>query len=349
MRLKEFQLYLRDQKIDLAFFVYSEQSQDPTIPYFAQMKPSHGFMLIGKKAELYLTKLDHHPNIKGILVKHIPKKWSEKFTNKTVKKIGINKQYLTVGMLSTLKKVYPKAKFVDVSEKLDELRSQKTKQEIKKIQKACTVTTNALTTLVKELPKKKLKTERDVAFFLEKYFYDHNCGVAFPTIVAMGKNAAIPHHHTGTTKLKRGFLLIDFGASVGMYNADCTRVLFLGTPTKREKEWYSLLQEAQQTGVDAVKSGMSFKELDAVSRNVLGKYKKNFTHSLGHGIGVEVHEAPVFSNEKSIVKENMVFTIEPGIYFPGKFGLRIEDTVVWDGKVKILTGFTKKLIILEKF
>ena len=345
MKLKQFQQYLKKEKIDAAFFVHSEESEDPTILYFTQMKPSFAFMVITPiKATLYLTSLDHHPKIKGVSVKSIPKKWKETLGKLKVKTLGINKSRLTVTYFEGLRKVWKRIKYVDVGSKLDELRAQKTPEEIRKIAKACQVTSDSLIALAKELPRKRLKTEQDVAFFLERYFRTHGCEVAFPTIAAMGKNAAVPHHVTSNTKLRRGFLLIDFGAKYKHYCADMTRMLFLGTPNTSELGWYSLLQKSQQAGLDAVAEGKTFVDLDKASRKILGKHAKNFIHSLGHGIGVEVHEAPVF-RKKVEIRENHVFTVEPGIYFPGKFGLRIEDTLVWDGeKVRILTKCTKELI-----
>jgi Xaa-Pro aminopeptidase len=344
VKLKHFQQYLKRQRIQASIFMYSEQSQDPAVIYFTQMRPSYVILLITpQKANLYLSKLDHHPTIEGISVKPL-RGWEKTVTLRG--KIGINKSMLSVESLQKFKKI-GRARFMDVGTSLQMLREQKTRQEINYITKACEVTTIALQALVQELPKKRLKTERDAAFFLEKHFYDHGCEVGFPTIVAMGRNAATPHHITGKSKLKRGFLLIDFGARFKNYNADMTRVLFLGTPNKRELGWYNLLKEAQQAGVDAIKEGQTFTQLDAASRTVLGKYKKNFTHSLGHGIGVEVHESPSFSDKKQTVKKDMVFTIEPGIYFPGKFGLRIEDTILFDGKVRLLTKAGKKLVCID--
>jgi Xaa-Pro aminopeptidase len=349
MKLGEFQRHLKKESVDLAIFVHSEACEDHTITYFTQMKPSFAFMLVTPtKATLYLTSLDHHPKIKGITVKSIPRKWKEILGKMKCKTVGINKGSLTVNYAESFRKIWKKRKFVDVGQKIHELRAQKTPDEIRKIAKACQVTTDSLAALVRELPKKRLKTEQDVAFFLEKYFRNHGCEVGFPTIAAMGKNAAVPHHVTDNTKLKRGFLLLDFGARYKNYNADMSRMLFLGTPAATELQWYNLLKSSQQAGLDVVSTSKTFIDLDKASRKVLGKYQKNFTHSLGHGIGIEVHEAPVFSQNQKILP-NHVFTIEPGIYFPGKMGFRIEDTLVWDGtKVKVLTKATKELVKIKR-
>ena len=157
----------------------------------------------------------------------------------------------------------------------------------------------------------------------------------------MGKNAAIPHHITSNSELQRGFLLIDFGAKYKNYCADMTRMVFLGKPSKEEVGWYNLLFKSQEDARLAIAEGVKYKDLDTKARKSLGKHEKKFIHSLGHGIGLEVHVNPVFTNGK--IKYNVPFTIEPGIYFPGKFGLRIEDTVIFNGKLKVLTVASKEL------
>lgn len=340
MKLTQFQQHLRQQHLDLAILTHP----DPNITYFTQMKPSYAFLLITpKKATLYLTALDKKPKIKGIQVKALTKNWSKKMK---VNSIGINKGSLSVASLERIKKNFPKAKFIDIYTKLEELREEKTSREVQKITKACALTDDAFAALLKELPTKTLHTEQEVALFLEKHIRQHGGNIAFPTIAAMGKHAATPHHVTSINLLTRGFLVLDFGASYQHYCADMTRTIFLGTPTRKEKELYSLLQGAQQAAINKVGKGVAFSELDKTARGKLGKYSKYFNHSLGHGIGIEVHEGTQYRDKKSKINENCVFTIEPGIYIPGKAGLRIEDTLMFDGKVKILTKVTKELVCI---
>ncbi|MBS3165765.1 aminopeptidase P family protein [Candidatus Woesearchaeota archaeon] len=347
MKLKLFQQYLRKQKIDLAFLVHP----DINITYFTQLKPSFAMLLItSNKASFYLTKLDSFPQLKNISSQILGKGWEKKIGNKKIKRIGVNKESLTLVYQDKLKKLFPQAKLVDVSEILKGLRSLKVPEEITKISRACKITSDAFNDLIKELKTKKLKTEQDVSLFLESEFRRRGGEVAFPTIAAMGKNAAIPHHITSNQKLHKGFLLIDCGASYQHYNADMTRMIYLGTPSVSEKAFYALLLKSQESVISIIKEGIPFKNLDDISRKNLGKYSSKFVHSLGHGIGLEVHEAPSFSPDpKNIIKKNQIFTIEPGIYFPNKFGLRIEDTLYFDGKVKILTKASKKLVSLNIF
>ena len=342
MKLPQLQQHLKNEKIDLAFFTLP----DATITYFTQLKPSFAYVLLTPKtATFYYTSLDKKPKLKGITTKPITKNWHK--ASGKMARIGINKRSLTVAQLERLKKLWPKAKFVDLAPALDQLRQQKTKEEVEKIRKACAITSTAFTVLLRELPQKRLKSERDVVEFLDAQFRARSAEPAFPTIVAMGRNAAIPHHIPDDTKLTRGFLVIDFGAKFQNYCADMTRTVYLGQPTKKEKEIYDLLLGAQQAAITAIKESVSFHQLDKVARKKLGGFSKNFTHSLGHGIGLDVHEAPTFSDKKAQVQENTVFTIEPGIYLPGKLGIRIEDTLVWDKEVKILTTTSKELITIN--
>ncbi len=345
MKLKQFQSHLQKEGIDLAFLIHP----DPNIIYFTQMKPSFALLLITpSSAELYLSKLDLPPKVKGISVTFLQKDWEKKLANLKIKKIGICKSALSLQYAEKLKKIYPHAKLVDISSTLNQLRSQKTQEEIQKISKACSITSQAFNALTSQFSLKKCKTERDVAFFLEKFIRESDAELAFPTIVASGKNSATPHHVTSSAKLQKGLLQLDFGACYKNYCSDMSRVLYLGKPSKKENEHYELLHNAQVKPIREVAKNKPFTELDKISRKHLGKYSSHFIHSLGHGVGVEIHEAPTFSAEaKQTIKENHVFTIEPGIYFPGKYGIRIEDTLLFNGKAKILTTSPKELVMLK--
>ena len=341
MKLKEFQNYLKKEKISLVILA----DKDINITYFTRVKPSFSYLFISpRSANLYLTKLDKKPKLKEITVKILDKDWKNKL-NKNVKKIGLNYSSITMAYSKKLQKMFPKAKFIDISKKLIELRETKTVNECKCITKACQITDYAFNELIKELPKKKLKTENDVAYFLEKKIIQKNGELAFPTIVAMGKNAVIPHHQTSQQKLKRGFLLMDFGAKYDHYCADMSRTIFLGTPNEQEIEMYNLLLEVQKGAINQVIEGKKLFEIDQFARKQLGTYSSYFIHSLGHGLGLDIHEMPSYIKDNTQkVRTGQVFTIEPGIYFPNKFGIRIEDTVIFDGKVKILTQSKKDLV-----
>jgi len=345
MKLKQFQSHLKEDGIDLVFLIHP----DPNIIYFTQMKPSFAFLLITpNSASLYLSKLDMPPHVKGLSVISLSKDWEKKAVHPKIKKIGVNKSCISLAYVEKLQKMYPRAKLIDISSVLQQLRAQKTPQEIEKITKACSITSQAFNALVNKFSLKTFKTERDAAFFLEKFIREHDAELAFPTIVGSGKNSAVPHHVTSSAKLTKGFLQLDFGASYKNYCSDMSRVLYIGKPTKSEKEHYGLVYRAQTKSIEAVAENKLFTELEKISRRQLGKFSSHFIHSLGHGVGVEIHEAPAFSEEaKQVIKQNHIFTIEPGIYFPRKYGIRIEDTLLFDRKTEILTTAEKGLVSVK--
>ncbi len=224
--------------------------------------------------------------------------------------------------------------------------------EIENIKKACEITDKAYVKLLSRI--KEGMTENDVAAELEYLMRSFGAsGTSFESIVGFEANSSVPHHETGLTKLKFGdIILIDFGCKYGGYCSDCTRTFLFGDDKKHGefKETYKKVLEAHYAAKEKIKGGETGKEADEYARSVLRGYglDKFFTHSLGHGIGINVHEHPMLSPRSSdILKENMVFSDEPGVYFEGKFGIRIEDTVTLKGgKVLSLTDSDKKLTII---
>jgi Xaa-Pro aminopeptidase len=175
--------------------------------------------------------------------------------------------------------------------------------------------------------------------------------MSFPTIVASGKRSALPHGTASTTRLpKRGFVTLDFGVVLDGYCSDMTRTVHLGPARPGEREAYEAVLEAQEAGVVAVRAGVSAGDVDEAARSVLRNAGLAgwFTHSTGHGVGLEIHEGPrLAAKQTQPLEAGMVITIEPGIYMPGKFGIRIEDMVLvtLTGR-EILTPSTKAWIEL---
>lgn len=345
MKLKEFQSHLRKEGIDLAFLIHP----DVNIIYFTQQKSSFALLQITpSSASLYLTRLDQLPILRNISSSVLQKGWDKKLADSKVKKIGVNKSSLSLLYAEKLRKMYPRAELIDISSALNLLRAQKTPQEIKKIAAACAITSRAFNKLVDRFSAQKFKTEKDIAFFLDKYISGSGAEPAFPSIVASGKNSATPHHVTSSAKLSKGFLQLDFGAYYQNYCSDMSRILYLGKPAASEKEHFELLSEVQAASIKEITLRRPFSALEVFSRKRLGKYSSFFIHSLGHGVGIEIHEPPSFSPEaKNIIEPNHIFTIEPGIYFRGKYGLRIEDTLLFQDRAKILTTAPKGLIRLK--
>jgi len=172
---------------------------------------------------------------------------------------------------------------------------------------------------------------------------------SFDTIVVSGEKSAMPHGKPGERRLKKGdFVTLDFGAVYKGYHADFTRTVVIGKASKKQKKIYEIVKKAQEEAINRIKPGMLCKEADSIAREVIKKegYGKYFGHSLGHGVGLEIHELPrlsFLSNSK--IRENSVVTIEPGVYLPDFGGVRIEDTVVVrKNGIEVLTKFTKELI-----
>jgi len=175
-------------------------------------------------------------------------------------------------------------------------------------------------------------------------------GMSFPTIIASGQRSALPHGRASLQPIPAdGFVVCDFGVILAGYCSDMTRTVYVGHPSEEARSAYSAVREAQQAGIEAVRPGAKLGEVDAAARKVLQRHKlaKYFTHSTGHGVGLEIHEAPrVAANQEDELRPGMVITIEPGVYLPDKWGIRIEDMVaVTETGCEILTPTTKELIV----
>ncbi|MDE6505040.1 MAG: aminopeptidase P family protein [Clostridia bacterium] len=243
-------------------------------------------------------------------------------------------------------------KVIDSEPAFTELMAAKQPYEIEFIKKACEITDKAFYELLPRI--KEGMSENEVAAELEYLMRRYGAsGTSFPTIVGFGKNSSIPHHETGLDKLKFGdIILIDFGCKFGGYCSDCTRTVLFGDDKQHGefKKAYNHVLKAHMLVKENVTDGISGRKADAFARDYLKDcgLDKYFTHSLGHGIGINVHERPYLSpKSEGVLKENMVFSDEPGVYFEGDFGIRIEDTVtISGGKVISLTDSDKKLTVL---
>ena len=193
------------------------------------------------------------------------------------------------------------------------------------------------------------KTEKQVANYIKKRFKEFKVKQAFPSIAA--NNNSIIHAKPRKKKLKKGFLILDFGCKYNGYCSDMTRTIFLGKPNKKEKMLYNLVLNCNKKCIKKIKIGMNYCDLDLHARILLKSYKQYFKHSLGHGVSKKIHDLPrisVISNEK--VKKNDIITIEPGIYFKQgnkEIGIRIEDTIYIGNKIQVLTRSSKTLKTIE--
>lgn len=290
-------------------------------------------------SHLTLFERGHKKTIVNLFKKH-----------ENVKHLGVEEDNLTVAEHKAIKKHFKKLKHFEVGK----LRSIKEKWEIEKIKRSCEVGDLAFQHILGKL--RVGVTEKQIAQELEKFIREKGAEFSFPAIVAFGKNTSIPHHQTGNTKLTENdkfILLLDFGVKYENYCSDTTRTIFFGKPTDKQKRIYETVLAAQQKAVDfvnaGIKSGKTIRvsEVDKAARDyIVSKGYPTILHSVGHGIGLEVHEHPNLSpKSKDILREGMVFSIEPGIYLPDFGGVRIEDLFVLENNgLRQITHSPKQII-----
>jgi Xaa-Pro aminopeptidase len=234
---------------------------------------------------------------------------------------------------------------------VETLRSVKDDQELASIKRACEIADRVFERLVEE--RFVGRAERDVAWTIEQFFHDEGAdAIAFETIVASGPNAAKPHGRAGDRQIGRGeTVIIDAGCTVGGYASDYTRTFITGLVDGVLTEAYAVVLAAQEAGLDALRADVSGVDADAAARRVVDEtsFAGTFGHGLGHGLGLDVHEAPRLSMESTdTLAPGNVVTVEPGIYLEGRAGIRLEDNVVVtvDG-IQNYTAFRKDLITVD--
>lgn len=223
----------------------------------------------------------------------------------------------------------------------------KTKDEIRKIKMACRITDAIFINLCK-IKNLSEFSEIELRDYILKEIKKKGLRPSFPPIVSGSPRSGNDIHPKPTKEKLKGFVIVDFGVRYEGYCSDMTRMLFIGKPTKNQKEIYKKILDSQLLGIKNSVSGTTCAFIDDKVRKSLGSYKKYFIHTLGHGVGKRIHEPPMLFYKllKPILKENMVITIEPGIYIKNKFGIRIEDTILITKKDPVLlTKSSKKLMI----
>ena len=237
-----------------------------------------------------------------------------------------------------------------LSQKLTELRQIKSAEEIEKIKKAQEITDSAFGHILNFI--KVGKTEKEISLELEFFMRKNGSeGVAFDTIAVSGKNSSLPHGVPTDKPLSDGdFLTMDFGAVYGGYCSDMTRTVALGHVSDEQEKIYNIVLNAQTEALKTIAPSVACKDIDKVARDIISDagFADNFGHGLGHSVGLEIHETPACNTRDSTpLKAGMLMTVEPGIYLPNKFGVRIEDLiVVIDNGYQNLTKSPKNLIIL---
>ena len=265
--------------------------------------------------------------------------------------LGFEPEVLTAGMHQRLAAVLRgKVRFRSAPPLIERARTVKDREEIERIRAAVELGARLF-----RVGRKKIKPgvpEVDVAAAME---YEARCqgaeGMSFPTILAAGERSAVVHGRASAARIpRRGFVVCDFGVILAGYCSDRTRTVHVGKPTQEARQFYEAVLEAQQAAIAAVRPGVTAAEVDEAARGVLRKRKlaQYFTHSTGHGLGLEIHEAPRLAvGQPQKLESGMVVTIEPGAYIPGKWGVRIEDVVVVTSSgCEVLAPSDKDLIVI---
>jgi len=346
-------IFLRDANLQAVFV-----SKKENVRYFSDFTGDDSFLLLFKEKFYFLTDFRYVEqakieakgyeiiDYKGELYKTILELLNEK---------GIEALYIEGDTVSTNQYFEMIEKLEGINLKrlkfsLDELRIVKDDGEIEKIKKAVELSDLAFEHILKYV--KEGISEKDLACELQYFLLKNGSkGFSFDPIIASGKRSSLPHGVPSAKKIERGdFITFDFGCNYDGYMSDMTRTIFLGTPSKEQLKIYNIVKEAQQRAIEYIKESVKCSDVDKLARDYIGSfgYYNNFGHSLGHGVGLEIHELPRLSPKSdAVLTENMVVTVEPGIYIEGFGGVRIEDLVVVkkDG-CEVLTCTTKEVIIL---
>ncbi|MBX3434749.1 MAG: aminopeptidase P family protein [Pirellulales bacterium] len=263
------------------------------------------------------------------------------------RRLGIEGDSMSVSLRDAVADALPKATLVPTSGWVEELRAIKDKDEIDRTRKACEQARRAFEVVRAGMTPET--TENQIAADLEYQVRRFGAkGLSFTPIVGVGERGALPHGKPTDKRVgEADFILIDWGANEGLYMSDLTRVLATGMISPKLRKLYDVVLTAQRAGIAAIRPGATCEEVDAAARGVIEKagYGKHFGHGLGHGTGLEIHEAPRLARgQKTELKPGMIVTVEPGIYFPEWGGIRIEDDILVtrDGH-EVLTSVPKEL------
>jgi len=350
-RLRKLKAILEDKKDSCAIILGS-----PNLFYFLEYSGAGALVYCDSRFTLLVPALEMYraENVKDVdIVIYYPSKILENVIEgnifKAIEKI-INKNSIMVDVnwvdASTYRALSEKYRVMDFSNEITRLREVKDDDEIERIRKAGEITAVAMKIGMEKLSE-GTSNEKQVAGIIDMTMKSMGAeDYAFPSIVAFGENSAYPHHIPTDRVLRNNYIvLFDIGAKYNGYCFDSTRTFVF--KNSEAKKVYEIVLEAQMEAIDIVRDGIVASEVDVIARRVIEKagYGKYFIHSTGHGVGIEIHESPAISmNSKQILKENMIITVEPGIYLKGRFGIRIEDTlIVTKGKPIVLETAYKLL------
>ncbi len=341
MKLREFQKHLQGESIDVALFF----NADSNLSYFAGVRPEMACLAVPSSGESLLfvpgfeaARFSKASSVNVLQVgRDFLKDVRKEFPGDVV---GIVPSAVSFGVAQKVKNEW-KCEFSSVEEKCRDLRVVKTGNEILRIAQACRMTDVLFEEVCDNI--KSFKTELDVSAFLKSRMCLLGVEPSFPPIVASGSNGATPHHVPSNTKLS-GFVVLDFGIIYQNYCSDITRTIFVGSPSSADRRAYERLLKVQEECVKKVKPGAKFELIDAFAHKKVGTA---MIHRVGHSLGIDVHDV---QPRPWTLQSGNVVTIEPGVYLPGKFGIRIEDDILVgeEGPV-VLTRSSKSLVDSFKY
>ena len=317
---------------------------------------AEGVLLITLKENLFITDSRYVEAVNSfltiedeIVVYDIKNLSKEDYTNIFMfcENVGFEEYYVTYHDYTEMLQKY-RVNLMETEKAIESLRTVKDEIEIKYIEKACEITDACFEYLQDYI--KIGMTEKEIASEIEYYYNKNADGISFEPIVASGHNSSMPHAVPGNRKIKNGdIVLIDMGCKYKGYCSEMTRVLFVGYVDEELEKAYDVCLKNNLEAESAIKEGRNIKVVTQNSNNDLKQNGYTPLHSLGHGVGLDIHEDPFCNtNIDQGFKENMVVTVEPGVYRPNQFGIRIEDTVVVEKEgVRILTKSTKEPVIIK--
>lgn len=292
------------------------------------------------------------PGLERVIERNCARALTERLATEQVARVGYESHVITVDVLAELSDAAPAAELTSLGQAVEGLRAVKDDHEVSLLRHACEIADRALADLIGRGGIRAGRSELEVGRDLDALMLEHGADErSFDTIVAAGPNSAVPHHRpTGRMLDTGGFVKLDFGASYAGYHSDMTRTYVLGEPADWQREVYAVVAEAQRLGREALRVGTDVRDVDAAARDHVkdAGYGEQFGHGLGHGVGLEVHEAPTVSHlGAGTLAERMTVTVEPGIYLEGRGGVRIEDILVLRaGGPELLTQTSKDLTVL---
>ena len=298
---------------------------------------AEGVLLITRKENVYITDSRYIEYVSNTVTpfdeivvddfKNISKDDYENFFM-FCENVGFEENYVTYAMYKKYMHIYKINNFIEAESIINKLRMIKDSEEIENIREACRITDECFTFLREYI--KPGMTEKQIARKIQNYYMDYADGISFEPIVASGENSSKPHAiPTERTIKQNDIITIDMGCKIKGYCSDMTRTIFIGQPKKEKKRVYNLVLDNQEKSLREMKDGASIKDIAKIVTSNFSLQGYDLVHSLGHGVGLDIHEAPFIREANdSTLKENMVVTNEPGIYIPGNFGVRIEDTIL---------------------